>query len=167
MIDNKTLKWLSEKQIILDQFIQNKWNFKSDKPLLDKKLTAFLVELGEYANEERSFKYWSNKKPSDLEIQLDEYIDGIHFIISVGNQINYNFEQFNYSFLNKDSIIEVYFEIISCLNDFIKDNNNINYSNLLNAFLNICQIKNYTQEQIINAYNIKNEINFQRQNNNY
>ncbi len=49
-----------------------------------KRLLALLVELGEFANETRDFKYWSLKGPSPKDVILEEYIDGLHFLLSLG-----------------------------------------------------------------------------------
>ena len=43
---------------------------------------ALLVER-ELANETRSFKFWSTKGPSANEIILEEYVDSIHFLLSL------------------------------------------------------------------------------------
>lgn len=47
-------------------------------------MLALLVEIGELANETRCFKYWSNKPASEREVILEEYVDGLHFILSIG-----------------------------------------------------------------------------------
>lgn len=54
------------------------------KKLLKEKMLALLVEIGELANETRCFKYWSNKPASEREVILEEYVDGLHFILSIG-----------------------------------------------------------------------------------
>ncbi|KNG79803.1 dUTP diphosphatase [Mycoplasma sp. HU2014] len=167
MLDNKTLLWLNEKQTKLDSYISNKKQFIVDDEILNKKIIAFLVELGEYANEERAFKYWSNKKEAKLSVQLDEYIDCIHFLISIGNQMNYDFDKFEYQNLMFKNNIDAYFNIVNKLANFINSKSQTTYADLLNSFLNICSVKNYSQQEIIDAYNIKNEINFKRQDNNY
>ena len=55
--------------------------------LFEKKLLALMVEVGELANETRCFKYWSKKAPSPKETILEEYVDGIHFILSLGLEL--------------------------------------------------------------------------------
>jgi dimeric dUTPase (all-alpha-NTP-PPase superfamily) len=73
-----------EMQNELDSFImQNKTI--DNKTLLSKRILACIVELGEYANETKCFKYWSDKKASDKEIRLEEFIDVLHFIFSIAN----------------------------------------------------------------------------------
>jgi dimeric dUTPase (all-alpha-NTP-PPase superfamily) len=68
-------------QAILDQAIQTKHQTTYASTVNEIKL-ALIVELGELANEVRSFKFWSYKNPSNKEVILEEYVDGLHFIIS-------------------------------------------------------------------------------------
>lgn len=55
--------------------------------LFTNRCLAFSVELGETANEVRSFKHWSNKGPSPVEVILEEYVDCLHFLLSISNMI--------------------------------------------------------------------------------
>jgi len=49
---------LSRQQARLDNYIEARLpDHPSQDRLFDQRLVAFMVELGEYANEERSFKY--------------------------------------------------------------------------------------------------------------
>ncbi|WP_026389115.1 dUTP diphosphatase [[Acholeplasma] multilocale] len=167
MITKQTIIWLSEKQRILDNYIAENKGLEIDDEILNKKIVAFLVETGEYANEERSFKFWSNKKEAELDVQLDEYIDGIHFLISIGLQINYDFDNFSQSDFGLTTNVDAYLTLVNLLSDFIKDRDFDSYEDLLNIYLNISDIKAYSETEIIEAYKIKNKINFERQDNNY
>lgn len=80
--------WLGElfdKQSRLDRFIMDKLDrdVPSDELALET-TNAFLVELGEFLNEVRAFKNWSSKRMSREEA-FEEYIDGFHFLLSLGN----------------------------------------------------------------------------------
>ena len=66
----------------LDSYIQQQRDEQSDV-FLEKGL-ALLVELAELANETRCFKFWSLKGPSENTIILEEYVDSIHFLLSLG-----------------------------------------------------------------------------------
>lgn len=58
------------------------------KETFDKRKLALWVELGELVNEWKElFKYWSNKKMK-REKALEEFVDGIHFLLSIGNDLN-------------------------------------------------------------------------------
>lgn len=76
---------LFDKQDQLDRFIMEKLGREvpSDELALET-TNAFLVELGEFLNEVRAFKNWSSKKMSREEA-FEEYIDGFHFLLSLGN----------------------------------------------------------------------------------
>lgn len=79
-------KWLSdlfEKQNELDNFIDNYRDYTGS---LDEKYNALMVEIGEFLNELRIFKYWSDKEP-DFENAFEEYTDGLHFLLSIGNTL--------------------------------------------------------------------------------
>src|SRR5690625_3278853 len=66
--------------------------------LLDKKILALLVELGELAQNWRGFKFWSNDQEPRTELWddrlrfhnplLEEYVDCLHFILSIGNEFD-------------------------------------------------------------------------------
>ena len=53
-------------------------------------MLALLVEIGELANETRSFKFWSVKPASEKKIILEEFVDGIHFILSLGIECGFH-----------------------------------------------------------------------------
>src|SRR5690625_5163995 len=75
--------------------------------LLDEKILALQVELGELANEWRGFKFWSEDQEPRTEIcygppeipdvcvysnpLLEEYVDCLHFILSIGLGLGYYF----------------------------------------------------------------------------
>src|SRR5690625_2168882 len=55
-----------------------------DEDLFDQKVLALIVELSELANETRSFKFWSMNQSGDREQIVEEFVDGIHFMLSLG-----------------------------------------------------------------------------------
>lgn len=167
MIKQETLKWLSEQQEFLDNKILEKHNLTLDHDMFRKKLIAFWVELGEYANEEKSFKYWKQGSPGARNVQLEEYIDGLHFIISIGNQINFNFEHFNFNDLGYKNNIDCYFELIQDLTSLVNNPNSETFANIFNAFLQIAKVQNYSEDELIETYKAKHEKNQQRQVDNY
>lgn len=82
---------LLDKQSRLDAFIDN--NMKEDlssKERLTNTILAAIVEISELANEIRCFKHWSKKESSHKDILLEEYVDVLHFFLSIGNQLNFS-----------------------------------------------------------------------------
>jgi len=76
------LQQLFTMQKELDDFIEQTQNIQQD--VFQEKGLALMVELAELANETRCFKFWSTKGPSAREVILEEYVDSIHFILSLG-----------------------------------------------------------------------------------
>lgn len=57
------------------------------KPTITDKAMAILTEIGEFANEEGSLKYWKKRKQQDLQKALFEYIDMLKFSISIAQDL--------------------------------------------------------------------------------
>lgn len=66
----------------LDIYIREK-NGITEAPLLGT-INALMVEVGEFLNEVRAFKHWSVKGMSK-DLAYEEYVDGLHFLLSIGN----------------------------------------------------------------------------------
>jgi len=88
---NVTLEELLKKQRELDQYIIEKHGLEGTD-LLGDKVTALIVEAAELANEIRGFKYWSNKGP-DYDKAKEEYVDCLHFMLNIGNELFLNAEE--------------------------------------------------------------------------
>ena len=82
------LQKLFTMQEALDHYIQT--NKQVTEDVFTKKGLALLVELAELANETRCFKFWSEKGPSEREVILEEYVDSIHFLLSLGIEKGFN-----------------------------------------------------------------------------
>ncbi len=93
-------RYLASKQIgQVDNENLDEW----DKAVLDKKLLALSVEVGELANATKCFKYWSTKKDEGMERILDEYADVLHFLLSVANSLGINAEDIEQAYIKKHS----------------------------------------------------------------
>ncbi|ALD66698.1 dUTP diphosphatase [Spiroplasma cantharicola] len=167
MLTKENLIYLKEKQILLDKYIIDTKKIVVDKKIIKKKIIAFLVEVSEFINEYREFKYWSNKPASERSVILEELIDCLHFIISLGIDVNFDFLKFNNKIIKTSNIdtwsINVYRKTLIFEEKF----NLESYDHLLDEFLSIMYILKITTDEIINIYNKKNEINFNRQDSGY
>jgi len=149
--------------------------------LLPKKILALLTELGELSNEWQGFKFWKeNNEPvrsrsehdffSDEVIReydplLEEYVDCLHFILSIGN--NLKFDNGVYYTSHKDTIIEQFLYTIQKSGDLYRFKTLGNYEMLFCSFLALGDVLGFTWGQIEQAYYTKNKINHERQENNY
>ncbi|HZK57585.1 MAG TPA: dUTP diphosphatase [Clostridia bacterium] len=134
--------------------------------LIPSKILALQVELGELANETRCFKFWSNKESSPRETILEEYVDCLHFILSIGLEIGLT-DIDSVKIDNTDNLTEqfqkVFVEIVTFLHELTLDN----YQRLFNHFLLLGNKLGFTEDEIDSAYLEKNKINHQRQDEGY
>ncbi|KGM96949.1 hypothetical protein Z968_05045 [Clostridium novyi A str. 4552] len=152
-------------QHTLDERIIKEHNLHGES-LCSKKILALQVEVSELANETRCFKFWSNKKSSPKETILEEYVDCLHFILSLGLEWNYCDIKLNCK--NYDSeLTEKFNNIYIDINDFVVCPSKDNYKTLFEDFLCLGHDLEFTSEEIEQAYLDKNVINHERQDSGY
>lgn len=100
------LKQLLQMQKELDDYIVKSSTGEllpgdSDCFLTDR-ILALQVEVSEFANASRCFKYWSKKKAEPKERLLDEYVDILHFWLSIGNIMKFTPEEIAQAYLKKN-----------------------------------------------------------------
>ena len=149
----------------LDEYIKNNHELTSDE-LFEKKILALFVELGELANETRCFKFWSVKNPSPRETILEEYVDGIHFILSLGLDAEFVIEQVDHQPF-KGELTDLFNQLYRAIDYYRDDRTKVTYLTVFGLFLTLGSELGFTDEEIQAAYIDKNEVNFKRQDEQY
>jgi dimeric dUTPase (all-alpha-NTP-PPase superfamily) len=145
----------------------------------NKLILALLVELGECAQEWRGFKFWSvNQIPHTSAIRvptmmdedkefynplLEEYVDGLHFVLELGLELNFNTDLFLYSTEQYDDVNAQFIWIHNTVTEVYMYGTEEKYELLLGEYLGLGEMLGFTWEQIEQAYFEKNKINHQRQ----
>ena len=132
----------------------------------ERRILALLVEIGEFANATRCFKYWSNKKSEPQDIVLDEYVDGLHFFLSLGIDINVSKKKYNYT-KKADNLTKQVLETYRLASIFYKNQDEKSYIKAFQAFINIVPLLKVRWTTIEKAYYKKLGENYTRQDNNY
>lgn len=164
------LQKLFEKQAELDSYIEEKRGVKG-KEVFEEKLLAFAVEAGELANEVRSFKFWSSKPPSESSVILEEYVDGLHFLLSIGNTLeqepNSDTVDTDKRESSKQEVTAAFLEIFGTVSLLRIEPSSESFGALFSAYVDLAGLLGYTWEDVLNAYEIKNKENYSRQDNGY
>ncbi|KAB3531157.1 dUTP diphosphatase [Alkaliphilus serpentinus] len=159
------LKKLFDIQKLLDQRIIDEHQLQ-EVDLLPPKLLALQVELGELANETRCFKYWSRKKPSPKQTILEEYVDCLHFILSVG--LEKGIENIQLTIEESSlTLVEEFKKVIQKTTEIERDQDEEVYRGLFSSFILLGNKLGFFWEEIVDAYLKKNEINHKRQEEGY
>lgn len=150
------LKELLEMQRVLDENILREKGI-TEYPLENMKIALF-VELGELMNEfPTKFKHWKSSAVDNREKGLVEYVDCLHFALSLANYskcsvalLNYKIEA-NYNYTISENVYEILDQI------------NVNYyRGMLYELFALGNKLGFTWEEIYDAYKKKNEVNYQR-----
>jgi dimeric dUTPase (all-alpha-NTP-PPase superfamily) len=161
------LQKLFQMQKALDSYIEGKHQLQNED-LFDRKVLALLVEIGELANETRCFKFWSIKPSSEVEVILEEFVDGIHFILSLGIECGFDEKIFNLkNSPSSNTITEQFLQIYQLVGTFKKSRELSDYIAVFECYLQLADLLGLTYEEMETAYIQKNEVNYKRQNNNY
>lgn len=131
--------------------------------IVDQRVFALKVELGEFANETGWFKYWKKSHIVNQEATLEEWADVLHFLLSVGNSRRYNFiKEIHPSRWDKVPTGRLF--------QYMMENNYDSSGKWLNAFEQLFCIGlklGYTEEEMLHAYKDKNAENYARQERGY
>ncbi|MDI2588077.1 dUTP diphosphatase [Psychrobacillus sp. NEAU-3TGS] len=188
---------LFETQRILDTRIEKEHPRVEGEERLAKKILSLLVELGELANEQRSWKFWSNDqepritktcsfcnglgsvklsdhkktcrrcggKGSTGNPLLEEYVDCLHFILSIGLEIGEEYFDYNQNHTFKERDITIQFLRVIDYTIGLREDDYC--SELLESFTHLGEMLGFTWEQVEEAYYAKNKINHERQESGY
>lgn len=152
-------------QRALDEYIQS--NKQVDENVFMKKGLALIVELAELANETRCFKFWSEKGPSERSVILEEYVDSIHFILSLGIEKGFqDLEEWPYKTIDGD-LTELFISTNESILTFLNEPTTTHYGKVWEMYGAIAKKLGFSSEDVLRAYIAKNETNYERQKNGY
>lgn len=138
----------------------------SQQETKERRILALLVELGELANETRCFKYWSNKAPSEKEIILEEYVDGIHFLLCIGLDLRHTLASYPAKG-EKQELSKMFMDVYAKVCRYRHAPTIEHYDDLFSFYVLLGEQLGFTNEDICRSYFEKNKENFHRQDTNY
>jgi dimeric dUTPase (all-alpha-NTP-PPase superfamily) len=131
--------------------------------LFKEKLLAFLVEIGELANETRCFKYWSRKSSSERSVVLEEYVDGLHFILTLGLALGFENSKLNDHAGSPQSVTEQFLLVMKQTHQLDRNRTVEDYQQLVDSFFILGNKLGFSHTEIEKSYFEKNKVNHQRQ----
>lgn len=141
-------------------------HFKLERPMMDELFLALIVEIGEAANEWRKFKFWSEDRETRTEKLLEEYIDGLKFILSISNRIEFQPNEVSvpdkadhteYGFvLNQFAVILFAVTSYQHLMFFY------NWESVVSEYFALGYMLGFNENDIRTAFFAKHQVNFKR-----
>jgi len=166
--ETMNIKRLFSMQSDLNTRIVKEHNLEEES-LSHQRRLAFLVELGELANETRCFKYWSKRPASEKAVILEEYVDGLHFVLSIGldlgiTEIELPNDVELHEKMDKIGLNELFLSLYQWGSKSLSTKE---FQTLFDTFLGLGKKLNFSFEEIETAYLEKNAINHERQDTGY
>lgn len=156
----KLEKYYNKQQVLDDNILMTKQLVKSES-ITEKKLIAFKQEFGELLQRlPEVFKFWSNKKNALDYDTVEEWVDGFHFLLSIGLEKGYNkevtvIETGKYdNFTLQELTLLMYMGHAYSVDD---------YKQLFEMYMTFIYKLGFSNEAIQQAYDNKNAENFKRQ----
>lgn len=163
-MDRVNLNKLFTKQKQLDEHIVKEKGLHG-QDLLKKKTVALICELYECVNEFPAiFKFWSNK-PNNREDGLVEFIDVIHFSISIANDLGYTSHK--YIKTTGTDLNDLVLGITNIATIIPQSREKHHIATLVNSVIQLGYQLGFDEEQVIEAYHAKNKENHHRQESGY
>ncbi len=141
----------------LDDYIGDSKNINIEKNKIER-VIALQVEFNELLGElPFLFKYWSNKT-TDWDKALEEYVDGLHFLLSIANDLgikDYEYKQ--------PKTYDLRVLVLGINNMISRLPQSKDFQQLMDHYWLFGQQLNFTEDEIVQAYYSKNEVNHARQ----
>lgn len=156
------LKELLEMQKVLDETILKEHGNVYDEKIDEQMKIALFVELGELMNEvPTKFKHWKKTAKDNREAALVEYVDALHFALSLTNHSKAQGE-FDDCYESYSDLVHLDYSWILYLimNECFDETSNLNM--ILGHLFILGNKLGFTWDEIYKAYKDKNAINYER-----
>ncbi len=173
------MKLLFDTQRKLDEKIHEEKGLSLEETS-DKRLLALLTELGELANEWRGFKYWSDRqspKPMSQVVSkekhplLEEYVDCLHFILSIileraiylpNCYPSWQYRKPDHIEVSQDAVVSNFLSLFKQVEVIQYNKSEVQLSSLLGMFMMLGEKFGFSWEEVEEAYFDKNKVNYER-----
>jgi dimeric dUTPase (all-alpha-NTP-PPase superfamily) len=159
------LTFMLAEQAKLDAHIQQQHQV-SYSSTREKRLLALYVEVGEMINETKTFKFWSKKPSAEKPIILDEYADGLHFLLSLSIEAGSSKNLYDIKPVTK-TLTQATIDVFESISDLSRAFSKGALENAFQHYLNLIPLLGFTSEEVVEAYFKKLGVNYTRQQNAY
>lgn len=139
--------------------------YKSDKSLFDKNCIELMVEINEFVNETKVFKYWTIKEPEKNKM-LEEYADVITMILTFYREHELEIKDV-YPKISELNILNIIMELYRKVYKFWQHDDPEILEEIFYYTLHIGSLFNFQEEEILDAIENKQKIIEERLYNNY
>ena len=164
-MNNDAWNKIYEKNKYLDTIFIDK--YKNEVDYFKKNCIEFLVELSEFINETKCFKYWSIKEPNKKDMLL-EYADVITMVLYFYNNLNIELDINNLpNHIDNNNILDLINYLYLKGTDLINNYSVELVKDILSNVLYLGYLFDLNEEDILDSIIEKHKIIEKRLNSNY
>ena len=168
MLSGQQLVQLQQAQAKLDHMIFTRHHTSREHTYGQRRL-ALMVELAELANVERTFKYWCRPRPCNRSQLVEEYVDALHFLLSISLDFKVDFSKTKVVNISDDPAVRrqstpaLFLTLFTNCQQLCSNTNLVGFWRLLRLFFRLAVSLRLPDDAIWQAYWTKHQINHQRQ----
>ncbi len=147
-----------EMQKELDEETFKRFNLTDKDVLKTKRILGLLVEIAELANATKSFKYWSRALPGTRDEILDEYADGLHFVLSMCLDLEVSMDEKFPKTESIEDLSELFLLIFKYVIDLKENFTKTNIKELLAYYIYLGERLGFKMGDIIEGYIKTNKL---------
>ena len=133
--------------------------------LIPMRVLALRVEIAELAQEvSDAWKFWKSPAPRNQEKVLEELVDVLHFLLSIGLAIGVDPYEMPYKVYRRMDLIDQFDAMFDMARICYIPNQ---WHWTMSVYLGLADMLGFTWDELEQAYLIKNEINLARQEQGY
>lgn len=163
---------LLDKQMEIDESIISEFKLNRDF-LTTRKILALQVEIGELMNEWEKFKFWkkSVRLKRSKTRQLEEYADGLHFILSLIGDISlaypeikehvYQYPDAEYKIKDVNVIVNQAL-FLNELTGYLNSQSILPLTHLLQEYMNLGYMMGFSWDEVVKGFLKTHEKNMNR-----
>lgn len=147
-----------EMQKELDEATFKKFSLSDKESVKNKKVLGFIVEIAELANATKSFKYWSRTLPGTREEILDQYSDGLHYILSLCLDLNISMTERFEKIKPMEDLSDLFLNIIKIGVHLKETYNKEEVKEVLSYYIYLGERLGFQMSDILEGYIRKNKM---------
>lgn len=148
---------------VLDDIFNKKY-LETENKLFEKNCLELIVELSEFINETKVFKYWTVKKPNMPDV-YEEAADTLLMILYFFNYCN--IESVKEVNIEEDDILLLLNDLYNETTKLMKNCNELVVIRMYSMFMKVIRLMNLDEEELRKSCFMKIEKNKERLNSNY
>ena len=139
-------------QVYINRELQTTKNEVLNVQRLNQKILAFLLDLGQVAEDSRCYLFWEKDEPIDHQQLLEDYLEGLTMLMSIGYELRIDSIKNHSEIPSPTDIYSLFFKIYHSILKVQSHYSSEDYQNTIDDYFTLGFQLNIQIEEILNSY---------------